>query len=322
LKFIDLHCDTASLLLETSQHLKENHCKIDIKRLQEGEALAEFFAMFIDSAKVDSSYDYCVKMLDNFKNELRLNQKSIMLCRNHDELMLSQKEGKIGAFLTIEEGEAIEGDIEKLRYFKEQGISLITLTWNHENALGYSNFEWRDQDRGLKKKGFEVVEEMNHLGMLIDVSHLSDAGFNDVISNSTSPIIATHSNSRTMTHNPRNLSDKMLKQLADKGGITGVNFFNKFLVEGEIEEQKETSTIKDMIRHIRHIRNIAGIEVIGLGSDFDGIPNPVEIEDISQMSKLSDALLSQALFSHGFSSDEVERIFYKNSLRIIKDVLK
>lgn len=317
MKFIDLHCDTASLLLETKQKLKQNSLKVDIQKLQQGEAIAQFFAMYIDSKEVDSSYEYCVKMLDNFKDELLLNQDSISLCRNHNDLIMAQKENKIGAFLSIEEGEAIEGSLDKLRYFKEQGISLITLTWNYENALGYSNFEWRDQTRGLKKRGFEVVEEMNHLDMLIDVSHLSDAGFQDLILNSKSPIIATHSNSRTMTNNPRNLSDTMLKQLADKGGITGINFFNNFLVDGELKEELEISTIADMIRHIKHIRNVAGVDVIGLGSDFDGILNSVEIEDISQMSKLSDAL-----YSSGFSSDEVEKIFYKNSMRIIKDVLK
>ena len=317
MKFIDLHCDTASLLLESNQGLKKNSLKIDIERLQKGEAMAQFFAMYIDSAKVDSSYAYCLKMLKNFKNELLLNQESIALCQNHDDLIQAKKENKIGAFLTIEEGEAIEGDIEKLRYFKEQGVSLITLTWNYENALGYSNFEWRDQDKGLKEKGFEVLEEMNHLNMLIDVSHLSDAGFQDVITHSNSPIIATHSNSRTMTNNPRNLSDKMLKQLADRGGVTGINFFNNFLVKGELKQRLETSAIVNMVRHIKYIKQVAGVEVIGLGSDFDGIPNPVEIEDISQMFKLSDALLS-----HGFSSNEVEKIFYKNSLRIIKDVLK
>lgn len=317
MKFIDLHCDTASLLLETKQKLKQNSLKVDIQKLQQGEAIAQFFAMYIDSKEVDSSYEYCVKMLDNFKNELLLNQDSISLCRNHNDLIMAQKENKIGAFLSIEEGEAIEGSLDKLRYFKEQGISLITLTWNYENALGYSNFEWRDQTRGLKKRGFEVVEEMNHLDMLIDVSHLSDAGFQDLILNSKSPIIATHSNSRTMTNNPRNLSDTMLKQLADKGGITGINFFNNFLVDGELKEELEISTIADMIRHIKHIRNVAGVDVIALGSDFDGILNSVEIEDISQMSKLSDAL-----YSSGFSSDEVEKIFYKNSMRIIKDVLK
>ncbi len=316
MNFIDLHCDTATLLLESNEELKKNSFKIDIERLQQGEALAQFFAMYIDSHKVESSYAYCVAMLENFKKELEKNQDTISLCKNYDDLLMAQKEHKVGAFLTIEEGEALEGSLDKLHYFKEQGISLITLTWNHENALGYSNFEWRDQDKGLKQKGFEVVEEMNHLNMLIDVSHLSDAGFYDVITHSTAPIIATHSNSRAMTDHPRNLSDKMLKILADKGGITGINFFNNFLVDGELENKLQTSTLDEMIRHIKHIRYVAGIEVLGLGSDFDGIPNPVEIEDCSQMYKLSDLLLK-----NGFSFDEVEKIFYKNSLRVIGDVL-
>ena len=316
MKFIDLHCDTASLLLESDEGLRKNSFKIDIERLQKGEALAQFFAMYIDSHKVESSYDYCVSMLDNFKKELVKNQDSISLCTNYNDLMKAQKENKIGAFLTIEEGEALEGSIDKLRYFKKAGISLITLTWNHENALGYSNFEWRDQEKGLKKKGFEVLEEMNQLNMLIDVSHLSDAGFYDVITHSNAPIIATHSNSRSMTNNPRNLSDKMLKILADKGGITGINFFNNFLVEGELKSKLQLSTLDEMLRHIKHIRDVAGIEVLGLGSDFDGIPNPVEIEDCSEISKLSDVLLL-----NGFSFDEVEKIFYKNSLRVIRDVL-
>jgi len=313
---IDLHCDTASLLLERNEVLKKNSLKVDIERLQKGEALAQFFAMYIDSKKVESSFEYCVTMLDNFKEELAVNSNTISLCQNYDDLMLAQEEHKIGAFLTIEEGEAIEGDIEKLRYFKKQGISLMTITWNYENALGYSNFEWKDQYKGLKKKGFEVVEEMNTLKMLIDVSHLSDAGFEDVVAHSKAPVVATHSNSRAMTPHPRNLSDKMLKTLANKGGITGINFFNNFLVEGELKDKLQISTLDEMLRHIKHIRDVAGIEVLGLGSDFDGIPNPVEIEDCSQMFKLSDALLS-----NGFSTDEVEKIFYGNSLRVIKDVL-
>ena len=316
MNFIDLHCDTATLLLESNEELKTNSFKIDIEKLQEGKALAQFFAMYIDSHKVESSYAYCVAMLKNFKHELAKNKDTIALCRNHADLILAQNENKIGAFLTIEEGEALEGSLDKLRYFKEEGISLITLTWNHENALGYSNFEWRDQNKGLKEKGFEVLEEMNQLKMLIDVSHLSDAGFNDVLKHSKAPIIATHSNSRSMTNHPRNLSDKMLKELANKGGITGINFFNNFLVEGELKDKLQTSTLDEMLRHITHIRNVAGVEVLGLGSDFDGIPNPVEIEDCSQMEKLSDTLLS-----NGFSSDEVEKIFYKNALRVIGDVL-
>jgi len=316
MNFIDFHCDTATLILEKNQELKKNNLKIDIEKLKKGEAMAQFFAMYIDAEKVESSYDYCLKMLSVFKNELEKNKESITLCQTYDELLQTKKEHKIAAFLTIEEGDAIEGSLEKLRFFKEQGVSAMTLTWNYENALGYPNFEWRHQHKGLKPKGIEVVELMNELKMLIDVSHLSDGGFEDVLKHSKVPFIATHSNARSMTNHPRNLSDEMLKKLADAGGLTGINFFNNFLVNGTLKDKMEVAKIEDMVRHIKHIRKVAGVEVIGLGSDFDGIPNEVEIEDASQMAKLSDRLLRS-----GFSVDEVEKMFFKNGLRIIKEVL-
>ena len=316
MNFIDFHCDTASAMLERREPLLQNSLKIDIERLEKGDALAQFFALYIDKINHKSSFDYCVEMLANFHQELALNLNRITLCRNYDELMMAQNHDKIGAFLAIEEGDALEGDLDKLRFFKEQGVSLVTLTWNYENDLGYPNHEWRDQDKGLKPKGIEVVEAMNAFGMLIDVSHLSDGGFEDVLKHSKQPFIASHSNSRVMTNHPRNLSDDMLKKLANAGGLTGINFFNNFLVNGELQDKLEFSTITDMVRHIKHIKNVAGVEVLGLGSDFDGIPNPVEITDASEMFRLSDALLQE-----GFSYDEVEKIFYKNGLRIIKDVL-
>ena len=317
MNFIDFHCDTATLILERDEELQKNNLTIDIEKLQKGEALAQFFAMYIDAQKVESSYDYCVTMLNTFKNELAKNQESISLCRSYDDLIATQKENKIAAFLSIEEGDALDGSLDKLRFFKEEGISAITLTWNYVNALGYPNFQWEHQDKGLKAKGIEVVEEMNSLNMLIDVSHLSDGGFEDVLKHSKAPFIATHSNARAMTNHPRNLSDEMLKKLANAGGLTGINFFNNFLVNGELKEKMEVAKIEDMVWHIKHIKKVGGVDVIGLGSDFDGIPNPVEIEDISQMGKLSDALLK-----NGFSSDEVEKMFFRNGLRIIKDVLK
>ena len=312
MNFIDFHADTATLILEQNQELKKNSLKIDIEKLQKGEGLAQFFAMYIDAKKVESSYDYCIKMLSKFKHELEKNKEDIALCRTYDDLVKAQKEHKIGAFLSIEEGEALEGSLDKLRFFKEQGISAITLTWNYENALAYPNFEWTHQHKGLKAKGIEVVEEMNHLKMLIDVSHLSDGGVEDVLRHSKQPFIATHSNTRAITNHPRNLSDEMLKKLANVGGLTGINFYNNFL-----NPTLEVAYIEDMVRHIKQIKKIAGVEVIGLGSDFDGIPNEVEMEDASQMGKLADALLH-----NGFSSNEVEKIFFKNGLRILKEVLK
>ncbi len=316
MNFIDFHCDTASAMLEQKQPLRKNSLKIDIEKLQKGKALAQFFAMYIDKEKQKSSYDYCVKMLQNFKQELALNSKSIRLCRTYNDLVEAKKEDKIGAFLTIEEGEAIEGNLDNLKYFKQEGISAITLTWNYENSLGYPNFEWNYQHRGLKSKGFEVVEAMNELGVLIDVSHLSDAGFEDVITHSTKPIIATHSNARAITNHTRNLTDEQLKKLADNGGVAGLAFSVNFLVKKELIDSLCLAKVEDMIRHIKHIRNIAGVEILALGSDYDGILNPVEMEDISQISKLSNGLLK-----NGFSYDEVEKIFFRNGFRIIEEVL-
>ncbi|SFV55267.1 Microsomal dipeptidase [hydrothermal vent metagenome] len=316
MNFIDLHCDTASLMLENNQPLLQNNLQVDIKKLQKGDALAQFFAIYIDKNRHKSSYDYSLKMIKNLKKELLLNKESIILCRNSKDLKLAEKSKKIGAFLTIEEGDALEGDLDRLYFFKDIGISAITLTWNYENDLGYPNFEWKYQNRGLKRKGFEAVEIMNSIGMMIDVSHLSDKGFSDVLNHSKSPFLATHSNSRFITNHSRNLSDLMLKQLANSGGVAGLAFSVNFLQDKDIIDSSKLAKIEDMVRHIKHIRNIAGIEVLALGSDFDGITNPVEINNSSEMAKLSDALLK-----NGFSYNDIERIFFKNALRIIKDVL-
>ena len=316
MNFIDLHCDTASLILDTNQPLLQNTLKVDIKKLQKGEAMAQFFAIYIDKEAHISSYDYSLEMIKNFKKELLLNKNSTLLCKDSNDLKIAEKSKRIGAFLTIEEGDVLEGNLDRLDFFKEQGISAITLTWNYENDLGYPNFEWKYQKKGLKKRGFEAVEKMNSLKILIDVSHLSDAGFQDVLNHSKTPFLATHSNSRAITNHSRNLSDTMLKQLANAGGVAGLAFAVNFLEEQDKIDELRLAKIENMVQHIKHIRNIAGVEVLALGSDFDGITNPVEISDSSQMGKLSDALLK-----NGFSYDEVERIFFKNTLRIIKDVL-
>ncbi|EGT3615095.1 membrane dipeptidase [Clostridium perfringens] len=316
MKFIDFHCDTASLMLQGNKKLFQNDLKVDIKKLKEGEALAQFFALFIDKEYTKDTYNYCRMMLENLKKEFQENSDDIILCRNILDLEKAEKENKIGAFITIEEGDAIRGEVEKLREFKKEGISLITLTWNYINDLGYPNYEFKYKDKGLTKKGIEIVEEMNRLGMLIDVSHLSDGGFYDAIKYSKDPIIASHSNSRSQTGHSRNLNDHMIKLLANKGGVTGINFCNAFLKETEGNDS-DLALVKDMVRHIKHIRNIGGIEVIGLGSDFDGIENEVEICDSSKM-----GLLLKALEREGFKEDEIEKIFYKNAKRIIRDVLR
>jgi len=315
---IDFHVDTASEMYEQSQPLKNNILSVDIEKLQKSNSIAQFFAMFIDMKKEDSSFDYCNIIIDNFHKELEMNKDSISLATTFSDLINNDK---ISAFLTIEEGDAIEGNIDNLSFFKNKGVSLMTLLWNYENDLGFPNHNLKFQNNGLKTKGIEAVKEMNNLNMLIDVSHLSDAGFNDVIAYSSSPIIASHSNSREMTNHPRNLTNEMIKVLANKGGVMGMNFCYAFMRERSIlnkfKKKTNLTSIKDIVRHISHIHKVGGIDVISIGSDFDGIVNPVEISDISEMH-----LLSSALSKEGFSSNDIDKIFYKNGLRIIEDVLK
>lgn len=311
MKYIDLHCDTASRMLYENQELSKNKFSVDIKKLREGEALAQVFAFFVNAGEIDDLYLEFEIMYNNFINELEKNNKYIKIVRNITELNEAYKKGKIGAFLSIEEGDVLQGKIENLKKVYDKGVRIITLTWNYKNSIGYPNYNYIYKDRGLERKGIEIVSEMENLGMIPDASHLSDAGFYDLERLCKKPFIVSHSNSRSITDNPRNLTDDMIKLLAEKGGVMGINFCSDFLGGNKV------SSIEDMIRHIKHIKNIGGIDVISIGSDFDGIKNQVEIKNASEMNKLADILNKE-----GFSYDEIEKIYYKNALRVFLETLK
>ncbi|MEG2786516.1 MAG: dipeptidase [Romboutsia sp.] len=312
MKFIDLHCDTIDILLSETKDasLKINsHC-VDIDKLIKGNCLAQTFALYVDTAIHKNPYEHCMNMAKKFHEEIKLNKDEISLATNFKEIIDNEKNEKISALLAIEEGAVLEGNIQNLNKFYDLGVRMMTLTWNHENEIGYPHVKPEYKTKGLKDFGIEVVEKMNELGMIVDVSHLSDAGFYDVAKISKKPFIATHSNARHITNHTRNLTDDMIKILANSGGVTGINFCSAFIGETPM------AMLDDMVRHIKHIKHIGGIDVIGLGSDFDGIDCPVEIKDVSEMGKLA-IKLEQA----GFTTDEIEKIYYKNALRLIKEVM-
>ncbi|WP_027340417.1 dipeptidase [Halonatronum saccharophilum] len=314
MKLIDLHCDTISRIFYESGELKANDFQVDLNKLKKGGAIAQFFALYLDLKEEESLNNdpskTCLNMLDLFYNEIEKNSNDIALARNYCDLKANSKKNKISAFLTIEEGGVLGDSLYNLRNFYRLGIRLITLTWNYPNSLGYPNSDNKFRDTGLTPFGKEVIREMNRLGILIDVSHLSDGGFYDVAQLSSQPFIASHSNARSLRDHSRNLSDQMIKILSNKGGVVGINFASDFLIGGE------KSYIRDIIRHIKHIRDTAGIEVIALGSDFDGISSKLEIENIGQMNKLYYALKKEK-----FSEDQIEKIFFKNAQRVIREVL-
>lgn len=312
---IDLHCDTIleCHLSEGKRVLRNSDLSVDLEKLKKADSLAQVFALYVDMKGTDNPMQYCMNMLDLFYSELERNKDFIAFAANYQDIQRNRTNHKMSAMLAIEEGAALNGSISNLRNFYRLGVRFMTLLWNYENELGYPNFKFEHTDKGLKEFGIEVVEEMNRLGMLIDVSHLSDEGFYDVVRFSKKPFIATHSNARACTNHARNLTDDMIRALASKGGVMGLNFESFFLNPGE---PTTFSTIDDMIRHLKHIRKIGGIEVMAIGTDFDGITHTCEVAHMGEMEKLASALKK-----NGFNEEEVDKIYYKNALRLIKEVL-
>ena len=311
MKLIDLHCDTILRCVDSKGEIKlrENDLCIDVKKLKKAGSLAQFFAMYVDFEKDVEHLDRCLDMIDNFYNEIEENSDDIAFAGSIADMERNSSQGKISAFLAIEEGGVLEGKLQNLRNLYRLGVRLITLTWNFPNCIGYPNFEWKHQNEGLTPFGEEVVAEMNRLGIIIDVAHLSDKGFYDVARLSEKPFVASHSNARAVEGHSRNLTDEMLKLLAEKGGVTGLNLEPIFLGGG--------GTLEMMVKQISHMRKVAGIDVVAIGTDFDGTSPLTVIKDISYMELLFDAL-SKA----GFTAEELDKVSYRNAERVVREVMR
>ena len=326
MKFIDMHCDTiSSIYLDRMggevKKLRENNGHVDLARLKKGGCLAQNFALFTILKKDPDPYGFARGACRLFKEELAENDDMIRQAVTVEEILRNDRDGRMSGVLTIEEGGICNGSTDVLRDFYREGVRMMTLTWNYENDLAYPNkvdmntgISMPETEHGLKKKGIEFVELMEEIGMAVDVSHLGDAGFWDVAEIMKKPFAASHSNARAIAGHTRNLTDEMIRTMAERGGVMGINYCPVFLDD---REDGGTSRISAMVRHIKHIRNVGGIECIGLGSDFDGISGTLEIDSPSAVH-----LLEEALYRNGFTQTEVEKIFYRNVLRFSGDVWK
>lgn len=306
----DLHCDTILRIYGDQTQFRKNDYHIDSGKMIKGDSMAQFFAMFVDLDKTENPYETCNEMIDCFEYEIKENEHMIKFGTTSKDILENYRSDKVTGIITIEEGAVLQGDINKLTHFYDRGVRSITLTWNYENEIGYPNCKEPFMDKGLKPFGLDVIKKMNELNMLIDVSHLSDGGFWDCIKHSPKPIIASHSNARNLCNHSRNLTDEMILALRDNGGVMGMNFCSAFL------DGSEVSKVSSIVDHIRYIYDLAGIDVIAIGTDFDGIGSILEIEDISKI-----YLLTEALLENGFTEEEVDKIFYKNALRVYNTVL-
>ena len=322
MKVIDMHCDTFWEILEAqkrgeSAELRQNRLNIDLDKMRKGDYLLQNFAMFVAMDRTDDPLDTVLKMIDLYNAELDRNSDVIGRVERFEDIEKNRAAGKLSAMLTVEEGGVCRGELYHLRNLYRLGVRMLTLTWNFENELGWPNTVARlpgyDPARkyGLKESGFEFVDEMERLGMIVDVSHLSDDGFYDVCRAAQKPFVASHSNSRAVCGHTRNLTDDMLRKLSDHGGVTGINFYSSFLKNGS-----DYGRISDIVEHIKHIKSVAGIQCIGLGTDYDGFEAKTELSDCSMM-----PLLAREMSVQGFTEDEIEAVFCGNVLRVYREVL-
>lgn len=323
--YTDMHCDTLMRAYvsrkETVYDLPE--LMLDVKRLKEGGALAQFFAIFMlpESMRVDlgaafpKDMDYIKALLRIHKKTMEENSSVIAAAISFDEYIQNTKSGKISGILSLEDGRAVDSKAENLRWMYEEGIRMIALTWNYENCFGFPNSkDTQIMQQGLKPFGKDAVEVMNDLGMIIDVSHLNDGGFWDVVKLTKKPFVASHSNCRTIAPHQRNLTDEMIRALADKGGVMGLNFCGPFLNEDAAGRE---SRIPQMLKHLKHMINVGGSDTPAIGTDFDGTYGEFDIPECSRMQ-----LLFEAMEKDGFTYEQIEKIAHKNVERVLKEIWK
>ena len=331
MKVLDLHCDTLSELryAENDGHpisFAENQLQTDLKRMREGDYLLQCFACFVNLKRRNShSLISCLEQVDIFYRMLEEYSDDLMLVRTPEDIRSLLPSGKIGAMLTLEEGAACMDDVRILRSLYRLGVRMMTLTWNYENGLASPNDVPGDAmnvwpchpvtDKGLTAKGIEFLEEMERLHIILDVSHLSDGGFWDVVKYAKRPFAASHSDARSCCAHVRNLTDEMIRVMGERGCIIGLNYCASFLDPNPDREQVK-SRVSDMAVHARHIMNLGGEDILALGSDFDGIEGDLELAGAQDMPKLADGLEKA-----GFTQREIEKIFYRNAMRFFEENL-
>lgn len=317
---IDLHCDTIMKLYENpNSNLLENHFQIDLKRLQQKDFLLQTFAIFLDKQQYPQRKKTALHMYQRFIKELEKNAATIGLIKTQADYNENKANKQISALLTLEEGGILEGKIENLEEFYQLGVRLITLTWNYPNEIGTPNILYWDKEKhilaenqsGLTKFGFECIQRMSELHMIIDLSHASDQVAKDILDSSAQGIVASHSNARKLTPHPRNLSDELIQKIADKNGLIGINFFDQFL-----KLKQPTNLPAAISEHLWYMYQLVGEDSLCFGSDFDGIPVHADLNDVNSFPKII-----QALKQKGFTSRQIEKISYLNAENFLQHYL-
>ena len=311
----DCHCDTLTELYNKNASLYENEQHFDIKRQIALGGGLQFCAIYVPTEvfRYQGGLRYTLCLLDKYNQEIKKlheNGIDVLQVRTAEDAGNVLKH-KAATLLAIEEGGAIDGTLEALRCLYELGVRAMTLTWSNRNDIA-DGINEEATGSGLTLFGKQVVAEMNRLGMLVDVSHISTAGFWSVIETSTKPIIATHSNAKSLCSHPRNLNDEQIKALAQNGGLAGITFAGQFL-----EEDWRNACIESVYKHIDYMLNLIGNDDhIGFGSDFDGISHPpYNIQGVQDYKPLIEYL------SKYYSDETINKITHQNVINLLQKVL-
>ena len=307
-----MHCDTLTVCADNGFSVVSCGLQTDIEKLKKSGCAAQCFAVFTEGDGAVSAFEKYIEFFGkNFGRDGILPRVT-----DAGQLKNILQNGGTGAIFTVENLGFTGGDESYIRKLGAMGVKMASLVWNFENDLALPNLLWdaegmpvfgRRESRGLKPAGRRVAELLDELKIIIDISHLSDGGAGEILNGRKIPLVASHSNAAEVCNVSRNLTDDLIKKIADCGGVIGVNFCKDFLGLGE--------TFPLVERHLRHLIDVGGEDVVALGSDFDGIPACPGIEDCTALPALFDYL------SHnGFGEDVLEKFAYKNFLRVFEEV--
>ncbi|MBS1789750.1 MAG: dipeptidase [Acidobacteria bacterium] len=330
---VDTHNDITSPITDENFDMRERDTtgkiQTDIPRMKAGGLGAEFFSIYVAAkyAKEGGAARRALDMIDGVYEQVRRHPESLQMAYTVADIRRIHRSKKIAALMGIEGGHAIEDSLSALRQFYKLGVRYMTLTHTNTNnwadsAGGIGNPPEK-RHGGLSDFGREVIAEMNRLGMMVDISHVGDETFWDVIEVTKSPVIASHSSCRALTNVPRNLTDDMLKAVAKNGGVVMINFYNGFInteyaKPGDPVPTKtaETATLDMLMEHFDHAIKVAGIDHVGIGSDFDGVDGmlPPGMEDVSKLPTIAYELLKR-----GYSDADVKKVLGENLLRVMAD---
>jgi membrane dipeptidase len=354
---LDLHCDTPMLIQAEGYDvsLRHDYGQVDIPRMREGGVSGVFFSIYTSATNGTplKAVKKALEIIDAVKQEVARHPEDLSLATTASQILETKAAGKIAILMGVEGGHMIDSSLAVLRSFFRLGARYMTLT--HTADTPWAGSSGSKLNKGLDDFGHQVVREMNRLGMMVDISHVSDRTFYDVIESASAPVIASHSSCRALASHPRNMTDEMLKALAQNGGVVHINYYNSFLdddhraradgfkeldrrrreiektlaadpkrreaefrkLNQELIEKAGRVPLSRLIDHFEHAVKVAGVDHVGLGSDFDGVEDqlPEGMEDISKIPHLVEGLKER-----GFSDADIEKILGGNTLRVMREV--